>query len=174
MDTTPLALLIGGVSVFLIIAVVTLAIGGRRGPTIAGASLSQPGPFVFQPAPVQGSVKIWLRYSVSFPFERPSGQQTSRAFCLVVELVADGHKMTLGHGGRHPKDALEFEGLSHHMTSFRPGNATTPTRHTATVLVKRLPACPRLLQGAVYVGQGTILNDATITMEGEPVRTSRR
>jgi len=161
MATTPLALLIGGVSVFLIVAVIVLMRVARRGPTIAAASLSQPGPFVLQPAPVQGSVKIWLRYSVSFPFERPFGQRSSRVFCLVVDLVADGHKMRFGHGGRHPRDALEFEGTTHYMTTFSPGN------YTATVLVKRLPACPQLLQGAVHVGQGTTLNDATITMEGE-------
>jgi len=168
-ETTSLAMLIGIVSISVLMLGLTIValMKYARGSPFAMVPLTQPGPFAvaLPPVPVHGPIEVWIRYSVAFPFFKPLGQPTSKVFGLVLEIVADGEKLAFGHGGTHPQGLLEFEGMSHRMTLFAPGSSTTPTRYTASVLVKRMPACPRTLQGAVYVVNGTMLNGAQIYLE---------
>ncbi|WP_437916392.1 hypothetical protein WME73_17325 [Sorangium sp. So ce302] len=126
-DGSPLAFILAAV----IAAVALLAVGlylahsrlGAGKPDIASATLHGAGPFTLTvAAPPAGPVDLFIRYAVAFPFFKPSGGPTSRTFGLIVELVADGQVLTFGHGGTHPAGLLEFEGLAHYMTSFRPGN----------------------------------------------------
>ncbi|WP_437870445.1 hypothetical protein [Sorangium sp. So ce363] len=168
-DGSPLAFILAAV----IAAVALLAVGlylahsrlGAGKPDIASATLHGAGPFTLTvAAPPAGPVDLFIRYAVAFPFFKPSGGPTSRTFGLIVELVADGQVLTFGHGGTHPAGLLEFEGLAHYMTSFRPGNPGEPTRYTASVLVKSFSSCPRTLSGVVRTAEGTTLATATLTL----------
>ena len=170
MDTTTLALIIGvGLLAVLAGGVATaLAVKlTRRGTPIAGVSLRAAGPFgiALPPRAPDGPVEIWIRYAVAFPYERPLGQEASKAFCLVVDLVADGRSMVLGHGGRHPDGAEDFDGIVSHMTSFSSEGSGGMSRYRASMMVKRLPSCPRTLHGEIRVGGGTVLHEAHLTVE---------
>lgn len=137
----------------------------NRSPPIASASVAPTGRFGLQLPPVQGPVEVWIRYTVTFPFHKPFGLETSKTFCLVLDLAADGQRMVFGHGGRHPAGLLEVEGIAQYMTSFSPGSESRPSRYTATTMVKRLSHCPRLLEGMVQTDHGTVLVDAQIHVE---------
>ena len=169
MDAIDLSLLLGVASLSVLLVVVVLVQVLRyamRGPPIATVSLNQPGPFDFPlpPAQLEGPAELWIRYSVTFPSRRVWGQKRRPAFGLVLEIAVDGQKLVFGHGGTHPDGLLDFEGTTHWMTSFSTGQPTNMGRYTASVLVKRLSTCPRTLQGVVYVGNGTMLNAAELTL----------
>lgn len=156
-----------GILVFLVVVAVAVSLYrlATRTPPYAAVQLAQ-GPFALQVPPnVVGPVEVWIRYEVAFPFSKPSGGSTDPTFGLVLELVMDGHKIALGHGGRHPRGMPELEGIMHYMTSFTPGSDTTPTRYTASVIVKKLPQCPRTITGAVHGVSGTVVESVRITLE---------
>jgi hypothetical protein len=156
---------LGAFVVFAALGFVALKLlSAAKRTTVAGVTLTRPGAFSLAVPAVTGPAEMWIRYAVDFPFERPFGAQTSRTFCLVLDLVVDGERMRFGHGGRTPPDLLEFEGLAQYMTKFSPGTPTTNTSYKATVLVKRLPSCPRLVEGTLYDGNGTRLVHAQLTI----------
>jgi hypothetical protein len=114
---------------------------------------------------VTGPVELWVRFSVAFPYLKPSGHPMDRTFGLVVDLTIDGGRQVFGHGGRHPQGLREFEGVVHYMTNLTPGSAASPTRFTATTMIKALPACPRTLGGTITTTSGTALVEAHVLLE---------
>lgn len=133
---------------------------------LASASLDQTGPFALAVPPTTGPVELWIRYSVAFPYRDPLRHKFREPFLLFVEMVIDGHREVLAWGGtRRPDDIPHFDGFTRHwMYHSRP--APTKMGHSiATVLVKRLPSCPRTLHGTVSVSSGSILHSAVITLK---------
>jgi hypothetical protein len=154
----------GLLAILVIVGIIALARTSQP-PAIAVAPLlTQPGPFAFAVPLVQGGVEVWIRYAVAFPYSPQPGAQPHRYFCLVLELLVDGQRLVLGHGGTHPPDTENFEGLIHHDMSWSPGSETTPSRYSATVLVKRFPVCPRSLSGVLHVAKGTMLQHAQVSL----------
>jgi hypothetical protein len=141
----------------------------RRKSQIAAVPLTHAGAFALPipPGPADKPVDVWIRYSVSFPYYKPFGLEVSQNFSLLVDLEIDGVRSAYAAGVRSQDGRADFEGLASYMTHWAPGGPDgRPSQYTATVLVKRLPTRPRVVQGAVYGERNTTLNHAEVSVRG--------
>lgn len=153
----------------LMLVVIVVILQLQRKSLIAAVPLTHAGPFVLPipPGPADKPVDVWIRYSVSFPYHKPFGLKVSQNFSLLVDLDVDGQRMTFAAGVRSPDGRADFEGLTSYFTNWSPGGPDgRPSQYTASVLMKRLPARPRTVQGAVYGERNTTLNHAEISLRG--------
>jgi hypothetical protein len=151
----------------LLVVVIFVVLLLRRKSLIVAVPLAQAGPFILPiPPGPPASVEVWIRYSVSFPYAKAFGAQVSRSFTLVVDLDVDGQRTSFGAGGGASDGRAPFEGLVSYFTSWSPGGDGRPSQYSASVLVKRLPARPRTVQGAVYGEGTTTLNHAELSLRG--------